>query len=331
MKRDKRYDYIRVFAMLAIVMCHVFQVLNVTSVALWLNVGVQIFLVLSAKLISGKKFDSGSSVVLFFKSRVLRIFVPVWIYLLFLVPALFVIGKGPSLDGTIMYVLGLAGFAKRGILGLGHFWYITVLIICYCLVPLLYKIAHYCEKMNKVKAIFLKLVIPLAAILAFLFTKYKYFGVNIALFSVAYFWFYEMKSDENWSKDKNKYLIPVSVILILIRLYFDTTTVVENPYYDGLFSTAVKGVIGLTLFIVFYNIFPSQKSNRVIDFISNISYEVYITHQFIILALYDFIPIFKHGFVGGALLCVCSILITFINATILYYINTFVEKRFFKR
>lgn len=331
MKKDRKYDYIRVCAMLAIFVCHVFQVLNVISGAMWLNIGVQMFFVLSAKLISGKKIETSLSVANFYKAKLLRIFIPLWIYLICILVVLTAIGRWPGVGAATMYLVGLAGVSKKGVLGLGHFWYITVLIICYCLVPLMYKIAQCCEKKNKVWAFLLQLIIPSSAILAFLFTKYKYYGVNIALFSGAYFWFYKTKNDKNWSKGKIKYLIPMSLLLVSVKLYLDTTDIVDNIYYDGLFSTAVKGIIGLTLFFVLYGIFPSEKKSRLIDFTSDISYEVYITHQFIILALYEFIPIFKNGFVGGVLLCVCSVFATAVNAIILYYMKTFVEKRIFKR
>ena len=136
-KRDVAYDYIRSTAMLAIILCHFFQIRNCYIVSSWLNIGVQVFFVLSAKLLSQKNVATSTEIVTFYKTRLLRICLPVWIYLLCLVPALYVVGRGPALADILLYTVGMAGFAPSGILGLGHFWYITVVLLCYLLVPIL--------------------------------------------------------------------------------------------------------------------------------------------------------------------------------------------------
>ena len=58
-QRDIAFDYIRVIAMLMIAFCHFFQIINSLEIAFWLNVGVQIFLVLSAKLLQTVKTYCG--------------------------------------------------------------------------------------------------------------------------------------------------------------------------------------------------------------------------------------------------------------------------------
>lgn len=333
MKRDTSYDYIRIIAMLSIVLCHFFQIQGATYISSWLNIGVQVFLVLSAKLLCKKRLDSKKEKTEFFKTRVLRIYIPVWIYLLCLVPMLYVVGKGSQISGLIMCFAGLSGFAKSGVLGLGHFWYITVLIICYLLVPVMYKIACFCDKVSGVKATLLQMVIPVAAVLMFFFTKYKNYGVNIALFCSAYFAFYKTRDNDNWYKGKTLILLPVTIVLVIIRIFADTTDIINNPYYDGVFTTAVKALVGLFLFFLMYGVFASIKQNRtnLLCFISDISYEVYIVHQFILLAVYEFVPFPKSTVVGKSAMLVCSMILIFINAGIVFGIKKFIEKRVFKQ
>ncbi len=329
MKRDVNFDYIRITAMVAIVLCHYFQILN-CWLAIWFNVGVQIFFVISAKLLSNKCFDSKTEVASFIKSRLLRIYIPVWVYLLCLVPVLYIVGRGPSISGLIMYFIGAAGFAKSGILGLGHFWYITVLLICYLLVPVMYKIAEYSQKQSGIKAKALSALLPIGAIAAFVFTPYKSYGVNIALFCVSYFMFYNTKNDENWYKGKALKLLPVALLLAGARLFLDTTEMVYNPYYDGLFVTVTKAVGGLFLFFAAYEILLKLKArkNKIVDYISTISYEIYIVHQFILLALLEFVPFFNSGIIGKVALLGCALIMSFLNAVVVFYIKSLLKKGF---
>lgn len=128
-QRDLALDYIRIIAMLMIVLCHFFQIIDCLEVAFWLNIGVQIFLILSAKLLCGKRFENGKQVIDFYKTRLIRIMLPVWIYLAAICLVLCVIKQPPSISAVIVYVLGGAAFIKSGVLGLGHFWYISIILI----------------------------------------------------------------------------------------------------------------------------------------------------------------------------------------------------------
>ena len=142
------YDYVRVIAMLFIVLCHFFQILGNVNVALWLNVGVQIFLVLSAKLLCNRKFNCVKDVLLFYKKRILRLMIPVWIYLILAVLILLLIKQPVSGLAVLIYALGGAAFTQSGLLGLGHFWYITIILIAYLLIPVLSILAGKLKNVN---------------------------------------------------------------------------------------------------------------------------------------------------------------------------------------
>ena len=125
-KRDFALDYIRVIAMLLIAFCHFFQIINSLEVAFWLNIGVQIFLVLSAKLLQKKRFNTTKDVLQFYGTRIVRIMLPVWIYLAAISVILIIIRQPPSIISVLVYALGGAAFIKGGVLGLGHFWYLSI-------------------------------------------------------------------------------------------------------------------------------------------------------------------------------------------------------------
>ncbi len=335
MKRDLRYDYIRVFSMILIVLCHWQQIIQNYSVAFWLNVGVQIFFVISAKLLSRKSFNSKADVLKFYKSRYFRICLPLWIYLLCITPALCVIGRAPKIISAVMYFIGLSGFAPTVVLGLGHLWYISVLLICYSIVPLLNLISVRADAMSKGKGVLLKSILPLFFAVAFLFIDSKeFFGVNISLFCIAYFCFKKAPRDTGWAKMGTKCLLAPAICGVIIRVVLDMTPIKDNVYYDALVVTSVKAILGAFLFCLLFLLFSKKQKegkNCVLRFLSDISYEVYIVHQFIILAFYEFVPFFKNGVSGGVLLLLCSAVAVLINAIILYYMKIFVEKRILKK
>lgn len=333
MKKDIKFDYIRTVAMSMIVLCHFCQIIGLVKMSTWLNVGVQVFFVLSAKLLANKNFDSCTEIGGFLKSRILRIFIPVWIYLFALVPVLYVVGRGPEIISLVLYCIGLAGFTTSGVLGLGHFWYISVLLICYVIVPVLYKISKHCEEKGKLQSFLIKSIVPLIAIVSFLFIKNKHYGINIALFCFAYFFFRQEKSNPDWYKGKAVKLFPIALVFSVVRLFADTTGVVSNAYYDGVFVALSKVFFGAFLFFFIYEILSrtNARESRIIKFISNASYEIYIVHQFVLLALYEFISFFQNGVVGKTAFFVCAMAVIVINAVVVYYIKLFIEKKVLKK
>ena len=329
-KRDAAYDYIRSIAMIAIVLCHFFQIRHNYAVFSWLNIGVQVFLVLSAKLMCQKEMTTWTQVFAFYKTRLLRILLPVWIYLLCLVPVLFLAGRGPAVSAIVLYAVGLAGFAPTGVLGLGHFWYITVLLLCYLLVPLLCRIDRISNRWSAL----LKAVCVILPILVFVMTPWVYFGCNMALFIAAYFLFRPMGEDPLWSRKLTLRLLPLAVLAIGVRLYLDGLQNPNSQVYE-LGSTIAKAVIGLFLFALLYLLFSclgKTSDSRAIRMLSNTSYEVYIVHQFILLALYEYVPFFRgEDLVNGLALLGAALLLITGNTAVLYFIKNKILSRLKRR
>ena len=55
MKKDAAISLIRLLSLLAIIICHILQGLNLEA-AFWLNIGVQVFLFMSGYLYGQKKY-----------------------------------------------------------------------------------------------------------------------------------------------------------------------------------------------------------------------------------------------------------------------------------
>ena len=130
--RNSGISVIRGVATAMIVSCHILQGLD-NELAFWLNLGVQIFLCMSGYLYGNKEIRN---TVEWYKKQYLKIMKPVWVLLTILV---FVIIIGHFNDFSVISLglsyLGLAGFGTLP--ELTHTWFITYILFCYLLTPLL--------------------------------------------------------------------------------------------------------------------------------------------------------------------------------------------------
>lgn len=291
------------------------------------------FFLLSAKLLCKKKFNNGKEVLSFYGSRFLRVMLPVWIYLVAIVCVLWLIKYPLSVTAVIIYALGGAAFSPSGVLGLGHFWYITIILVAYLLVPLL---SLFAEKMKGLKAVYYwGMLLGVSAILTavFYFLGNASYGINLSLFVCAYYYFYRCGDLTNWAQTGMKQGWLPAAIFLLARIVLEIIGISNWEYYklyDEIFVPLCKSVMGFWLFCALYSLFslPSmQKCQKTVEYVSAISFDVYITHQFIELAVYEYVPYCNSGTLWGALLMlVISVVLIALNTLALHYLTIGVKK-----
>lgn len=332
-ERDVAFDYIRVIAMLMIAFCHFFQIIHALELAFWLNVGVQIFLVLSARLLCGKEFKTRKEVLHFYGTRLVRIMLPVWIYLAAICGVLCIINKPPSLSSVVVYALGGAAFIKSGVLGLGHFWYLSIILIAYLITPLL---AYFSDTIKKAKnwivVLFFTITLLLLAGVFFLIGNISY-GIHLSLFVIAYYVFQRQKEDTEWAKKGTKYVFIPMIILVAARIVCSIVGIEKWKYYalyDATFVPICKAVLGYWLFCVAYWLFSKERfqiGKKATTVLSSVSFEIYIVHQFIELAVYEYVPYCNSGtWFGGLLMFVLSVVLIAINTWVLHYCVMLMQK-----
>ena len=138
MGRLKTIDVIRAIAILIIVLCHYFEdgpLRSLVNFGFYLgNVGNALFFSISA-LLYGLKFAKQDYRPLVFKDflrkRVETIFVPLWIFLLVLIPFSILSGFMQIDITTVLFnILGLCWL--KPLQYAGHLWFITMMLVCYC-------------------------------------------------------------------------------------------------------------------------------------------------------------------------------------------------------
>lgn len=138
-------SYVRVLAMMSIVLCHIFMCLRLKYnddfryLSLSLNIGCQVFLCISGFLYGNKEVADWKK---WFNQRYHKIFVPYLILVLFIAIFDIFYGSIHPIGCYVEYGLGLSGFAWAGLPGwihtlLAHTWFITAICLAYLITPLL--------------------------------------------------------------------------------------------------------------------------------------------------------------------------------------------------
>lgn len=316
MERDYSLDVIRVTAMAMILLCHFFQVIGVVRIAFWLNTGVQIFFVLSAFLLCKRSLRSVSDRWTFIKKRFIRIMIPLWTYLVTIVAALLVLGYSVKPDAVILYALGLTAFSPNGVLGLGHLWYITAILICYAMLPVLELIlTRVKRRTTKIVAFTLLAGLCLALFWRFSFIAY---GVDVLFFLLMVLFFRQSRSAESEERLWKWCALP-TLIFVAGTVILANNAQVSMFCYE-IVMTAAKCLLAVVIFCTLHLYVPKARNARWICYLSGLSYEVYLTHQFILLLVNRIQNSFGiHG--------VPNYLITFVVSIPIIWMNTVVVSK----
>lgn len=328
--------YLRSFATLCIFGCHLLFIANEYKLSMWANVGVPIFLIISAYLFSGRMYRS-NNIKHFFKKRVTSIFIPYEIYIVCVIIVLLILGKPPKLKAILLYGFGLSAFSNVSILGLGHLWYITIILICYLITPIIYKI-NTIQKGYRVL-----LLLTGAQFALFIILDYPSYGVHIASY-ILLFSYFQKRQGEITSKQLKIWVL-AAIAFSLFRIFYDDMFAAMNSniyyYYDAVFQPIARLALGMGIFEVFgyYSKYFEKWhykheffGTKIIAAFSAISFEFYLVHQFIELSVWEYIPVMKCGTIAGALLFAgISFALSIMNVIALKYIekkvNAFVNYR----
>ena len=169
---------IRMCAMLSIVACHFCQYYE-NELAWWLNVGVQIFFILSGYLYGNKDIPESIG---WLKRQFLKILIP---YYLFLFPTilLYIIESPESL--TISSLIGSL-FTVRTIKGIGHLWFVSSILFCYIVTPYLVALRDYVLHKSYVKQVITLIILLGIIAIVGIFTR-SFFPGNISCYIVGFF------------------------------------------------------------------------------------------------------------------------------------------------
>lgn len=328
-KTSYAVSVIRVFATLLIFLCHAVQLFDSALLKMSgqvFNVGVPLFMMISGFLFAVKgKPDSYRS---WFGNRLLRILTPYYLFLLFLLLVYVVRFGWPSVipEKWVFYVLPLQGFTQNYINGAEHLWFVTDILLCYLLTPLLHVLQEKISKRQKgwLPAVFLlycavlllsSYLLP-AIVSTTIVTVFSYmlgFLFIRALLSRRCMVFVIM-------------LVASPALRLAANLFLDAM-----PLYDRFIAPVTHQLLAVSLFCLLFmavsrwfdSLLRIKKAVRVLD---SASYEIYLVHYMFIIG-----PLAASFFQISVLNFLILVLLTAAAAVVLHVLSGGILKRLKKR
>lgn len=303
--------WLRAFAVICILLCHlVVQHSNayVTMLGQFFNVGTQIFILISGFLFGMREFNS---VKKWYGKRIKRIFVPYWIFIAILLITFSLTNTKYSLFHLILLTFGLQG-SNVHILGAEQTWFISVILICYLITPMLYKMYDRSNLNNK--------YICLIFIMPIIFALFKSPAVYTLLSPVVLYMFgFILGKYKNKICIKSWICFMLMIIMFIVRLgsklLFDGTIL-----YDRIVVVYTQSIIAICILMLFLHFFDKKVPYKAISFIDNYSFEIYLVHYMFVVG-----PVSLMKLTGSWLLnSIIVILISFAFAIVIKYLSNLI-------
>lgn len=276
MSRNYAIDFIRAVAMIIIVTCHFLSfggVPGLSSVGHYLGgVGNFIFFSVSALLFGiayEKKGFSAFKPEYFMKKRLARLFSSLWPFLVVVLLIYFVVGVHLSPLKIIMNFLGMGWFGKLPYIG--HLWFITMIIFCYCMYVC---ISKFCNREFKpyIWVILLILCIIFQTLLDYINLPGTIF---IILLLSLYLFLNSSRIMERIDACKWIYLVPLTIVTNALAVWAYSVS-----EYLGVTITHWAGYIaGTFLFTFLFKLGKKVKNGKMVLFLSLTGYEIYLVHH----------------------------------------------------
>lgn len=331
-KKNIAITYLRAMAAVSIFICHILFISGFFKTSMWFNTGVPIFFIISGFLMSQKQVVLDTAgVAKFYKSRIQKLYLPYAIYVSIVSAVLFLIRKPPDAAAFFLYLFGAAGFSPKSILGLGHLWFMSVLVICYLLTPFF---QWGWEERNKKTRLAILWIVLIVQFIVFIWAGYPSYGVHIGCYTFAYF----TCRGAGWTRGKKECICwgIAALVFSAVRLVMDPIFMAADSaiyyYYDALFQPLARFILAMWIFQMMLagteRIEKWARShcrlNYCMQVLSESSFEIYLTHQFIQLSVWEFLP-YKNLW-GRAIWVILSVFPTAVNTQMLKIICSAIKK-----
>lgn len=298
--------------MFMIIICHLVQEFDnqyIQMTSQFFNVGVFIFIFISGYLYGKKEIKNSRKWLL---NRFIKIMIPVYIFMIFIFGLEIFKEHDFQIKYVLVYLFDLQ-FIFGGVQGAEHLWFLTIIMICYMITPILYKNK---EKLLKNYRIILAMIAILAVCLAYVKPEIGRTFMYVLLYVSAYTY-----RNLNTDRRKSKVLLVISIIfLVAIRIttkiFFDGTI-----FYDTIIVCFTQILLAYDIYWLLNELFKyiNTENNVIINHLDTISYYVYITHYMFMVG-----PVRTMGVTENIVInSVVSVGLSWMTAIILYkVVNT---------
>ena len=270
-----------------------------------ITMGVEIFLFVSAFLYGNKEIKDFKQ---FFKKRLLFIFLPyyIFIFIIFLIYLIFLpsmLSAWEITKGTFCLYVFDSSYNS-----LGHFWFLPIIMIAYCFLPLLQK---YYNPNTKQKTKTILKVIFLLIILGEI--CFSFFGHHLQF--TAFFAGYYVAKQKDVNKSNPFYY--GMVFLLSVVLYF----LVHGHYALGSSEYLRNGIGYMLMFVAGISFsfwllrsfnFLNKREHKVLNFVDKISYTFYIVHHVLLIKALSVLHITPYLWLNITIALVASVVLAYL-------------------
>ena len=182
-------------------------------------------------------------------------------------------GNNIKISNWIAYIFNLQGF-QIYVHGAEHLWYLTIIMICYLITPILNKYKTKISNKKLIIYIFIGVLLQLITSY-FINTQLGIYLIYILLYIIAYIIGYKLN-------------IIISMKLMFISLFLAGISGIVRISAKVLFDNSIlynviivgytQGIIAFCIFYIFIYICRNIKANKAVNFFDSISFEIYLVH-----------------------------------------------------
>lgn len=324
---NKTITVIRTIAMFLIILCHyVSWISPISFLGQVFNVGVPLFFIISGYLYGQKTIEN---VLLWYRKQLIKIVIPVYIYYLLIGVVLFLFGKFGTVNAgsAVKQLLCLKGVigGEIGNIETGHLWFISFMLVCYLITPILQLLRGRGNKAEIVVLIMFFSVLDILFMLMWGSTAFLFWIPGIIAYMIAYF----IGAFLNREFKKKLLFLMTFIMLcslivrIITKLYADGTRLYDNVVFE--YSQCI-----LAFWIFFFLYWLCERQNNLLKQVYPVaklcdkySYEVYIVHNVFLTGALSL-----RGLTDNLLInTVAFIVLTVSCSVLLHHISTIIKKQ----
>ena len=316
MKSDIQFaNVIRALGAVLILLCHYTEQSSniiLKILAQFFNIGVPIFIVLSGFLFGVR--EGGKAPVTWYIKRIKRIYIPYELFVIILAIITIICGGNVFTKDWVLLILGLQG-VDVGVLGADQTWFITALLMCYLITPLIRLIVLKIQNSIQNILLYSLILMLIPMLLSFIPPAYIYTLFSpICWYALAYLLGYKFKDIR---LTKKRALTAFFIICFVFTVRLVVKALLDGSIlYDRITVSYTKAIAAFCIFYIAAFLFKSRSANRLTLWISKISFEIYLYHYMFTVG-----PIRLFGLTSSW--AIDSILITIIVLLISAIMNKF--------
>ena len=286
--------------MVSIILCHVvvhYPNVYVQMSSQFFCIGVQIFFCLSGFLLGLQ--GQIQSIGIWYKKRLKRIYIPWLLFVIVLGFVHFIQGSDLLTWNWLRLLLGLQG-ADVGVQGAGHTWFITSLLLCYMVTPLL---SAFVKQINPKPIIIVLAIIPV--VLALFPMRVFMLLHPICWYGIAYV--AGNTYNARWLTRRNGIIaLAVSCVALVLRLVVRHNTD-DTFVYDKLCVNYTQFVAAVGIMFFLAVLFKERSVGRMSMYVSDISFELYLYHYMLCAGPISIFALGLHWMWSTLLFAVCVV------------------------